>query len=1339
MKIERIEIAGFKSFADPVSLEFEGGATAIVGPNGCGKSNIADAVFWVLGELGAATIRARGKDLIFSGSGLRDPLGIAEVRMHLLGAPADLGGLAAWAPRPGAMRASPADSAAADGNGAVGNAVEDAVGNGPDLGTDGNGTPGNGAVPESPDDGTAPGADGHHPTGGTEGGRAVIVSRRVDRTGTSTYRIDGRRARRRDVQRLFAAAGLGPGSYALIEQGRANEVLTRRPEDLRILVEEAAGLGAYRLNRQESEANLRAAEKALERVRDRLAELDRSIRQARRDARAARRARKTGDRIALLRVAEQAARREALTARLREGRAPEIALEGERDRRAASLEVFDRFLSGLRAERDDNAEALREATRRLGDAHGDEARAEAVLTEGERSASGRAARRPRLAEEERELTARMETRKKEGARFTERAETFPALLERLGGELETRAADRDRLREEEREGAADAAAARRDRERLETSVASRQLAREHHEGQRERLAAARQELAGSARELEAQAAAAARQVEEAEAQEAEHLAEVECRRGESREAESARARAVAEQKDARRVETEARQELEGVRARLGSVRALVLSREQLGPTAARLLRLAPERDLPLLGAVGDGIEVETGFETAAERLVGVHRVRIARAADLFPVMESLGEGEAAPCEVLVSELVDAVRKASAGSADAVVEPESGAGAESDSDPGESGGPAPDAFETHVRAEDPVVRAAIPAAEVAPDLRAALDRFRERPGLYVTLAGETVSPPGVVRFGRGGPGEGFLAARREAAELEAEESRTDARRLAAAAALEVAAERAAAAETEREERREALAAAEAELGRRRLAAERARETGAEVARRRQQVAEETAAHAEEEQRNEAAADRAVEELRRDGEQREAAETRLAEAEARLTGVRERLETAERAWQEADRELARQTAVADEVRREESSREQQAEHDSRRLAQVAEERAALLAEDEEWNERKTAALEGRREAAARGREWEERERRLTEAGEALAARLREAEDALRVRRAELEAVEQRLTAARSEVGEATTLLRELETEFERAAARPLAEAAAALPAELTGRERDDLAAELREQEAVLARLGPVNEIAEARLKELEAERDGPASQLRDVEQGIEDGLKALERHDRDARRRFHEAFSAVDAGFDVAFRQLFGGGRAELRLTTPDPPKGAAADEAAEGAAETADSDPAGGSDASGGAADPAGESAEDRPDFRPGVEMRAQPPGKKLQSLRLLSGGEKAMTAIAFLIALFRYRPAPFCLLDEVDAPLDDANIARFSGLLAELKRDTQLVVITHNRQTMESCEHLYGVTMEEPGVSRLVSVEIGDEQIEGWLGEPGGEPAAAHAASPPPA
>ena len=1294
MRIERIELAGFKSFADPVVLEFQGGSTAIVGPNGCGKSNIADAVFWALGELGASTIRARGKDLIFSGSGLREPLGVAEVRMHLSGAPADLGGLG----RPRGLAGRPQTApAAADSADAADAAAE-----------------------EPPPDREAPagtnGADPSAPEEAPETGRSVTVSRRVDRTGTSTYRIDGRRARRRDVQRLFAAAGLGPGSYALIEQGRANDVITRRPEELRVLVEEAAGLGSYRLNRQESEANLRAAEKALERVRDRLAELDRAIRQAKRDARSAKRARKTGERIRLLRVAEQAARRAALSARIRQGSAPETALAGERDRRALSLGTFDRFLAGLRAERSELAESLRDATRRLGDARGEQARAEAVLTEGEHAAAGRAARLPRLAEEEREVEARREARREEHSRLAGRAGTFPDLLERLSSETAARAEGRDRLRREEREAESAVAAARHDRQRLEASASAKRLAGQHHDRQRERLSAARLELAGSTRELEARAVSAAKRAEDAAAEEERQAGEVDRCREAAETADRTLERAATERANARRQEAEARAALEAARARLASVRALVLSREQLGPTAARLLRLAPERGLPVLGAVGDAVEVEDGFESAAERVLAVHRVRVEKAEDLFPLLDSLDPDEAAPCEALVSELVLASEPAGApdGADDGAAE----AGADGTR------------LGAHVRAEAPEVRAAIPDAVVTPDLRTALARFRERPGLYVTRAGETVAPPGVVRFGRGGPGEGFLAARREAAECEEERRRAEAHWVAAEAALEVAVEAASAAETERDARREALAGAEAELGRRHLAAERAREDRAAVARRREQIRDETAAHAEEEQRNEEAAARSVEELARDREELEETGRRLAEGETRLAEVRRRLDAAERAWEEADRELARQTAVADEVRREESSRERAAADDSRRLARIGEEREALRAEDEEWKARREAALRGRRDAAARSREWQAEEARLTEAGDRRSARLGQAEDALRARRAELETVERRLTAARSEVGEAKTLLADLEAEFERTAGRPLADAAAELPADLAERERDEIAGELREQEDRLARLGPVNEIAEARLRELQAERDGPAAHLRDVEQGIGDGLEALERHDRDARRRFHRAFEAVDAGFDVAFRQLFGGGRAELHLTTPEPAAGGAA-------VGDGEERPAPGAGSANGNGAAAGDPAEPPPEFRPGVEMRAQPPGKKLQSLRLLSGGEKALTAIAFLIALFRYRPAPFCLLDEVDAPLDDANVQRFAGLLDELKQDTQLVVITHNRQTMESCEHLYGVTMEEPGVSRLVSVEIGDEQIEGWLGDRGGDAAADRALSPP--
>ncbi len=268
-------------------------------------------------------------------------------------------------------------------------------------------------------------------------------------------------------------------------------------------------------------------------------------------------------------------------------------------------------------------------------------------------------------------------------------------------------------------------------------------------------------------------------------------------------------------------------------------------------------------------------------------------------------------------------------------------------------------------------------------------------------------------------------------------------------------------------------------------------------------------------------------------------------------------------------------------------------------------------------------------------------------------------------------------------------------------------------------------------MRQVQERIEKLGPVNEIAEARLRELEAERSEPESHLRDVEQGIADGLSAIRRQDGEARRIFREGLEAVSSGFDAAFRQLFGGGRAELRLVEmKDSAKEEnLGDDSLKEAVSAVSGDSRDPMDVAGAGEMAAGVDtrngngaflAPEMPvDAHFGIEIAAQPPGKKLRSVRLLSGGEKAMTAIAFLIALFRYRPAPFCLLDEVDAPLDDANVQRFASMLGELKRDTQLVVITHNRLTIEACEHLYGVTMEEPGVSRLISVQIGD--VDSWI------------------
>lgn len=1315
MRIERLEIAGFKSFAEPVTLEFGQGATAVVGPNGCGKSNIADAVFWVLGELGAGTIRARGKELIFSGSALREPLGVAEVRLHVSGVRVS---------RPGQSRNGVAGngSGAPSGNGAL---VEPAAPSG---------TPGNGAAPPDPLPPAVSAARGpeREVLEREVLEREVVVSRRVDASGQSVYEMDGRRCTRRDIRRLFAGTGLGPGSYALIEQGRANEVLSRKPADLRLLVEEAVGLGAYRLNRRESEANLRAAEKALERVRERLAELERHIRVARRDSRTASRVREASDQARLLGVAAKAARREELLSRIRQNAVPEEVLGAERVRRSRSLESFERFVEAIREQVAGTEIELREATREIGDLGARRARAAALLDEGARSAEVRATQVSRLDTEAATLGARLADLESEREESERRAGEFPERLADLAEAAAGRAAARDRALAEEREAHSLLWELRREVDRLRASVRSFRMSREQYAVRRERLSATGLGLSGSRRELDARLGHATRTLSEAlsrvRAQDAE-AAEMRARL----EATEASWRSAAADAEAAGDEEERAAKDQAARSdRHRSLKALVASRNQLGEGAAKLAGAAQRLGLTPGRALGELVEVDPGYELAAERLLGVHRIRIDRVADLSELVAELGGRDAGPSEVLVSELLEACaspeRPATVGD---------------------------DRLSDHLRPADPALDPAIPDAVVTADLAEALAAFVETPRLYVTRDGASVAPPGVVRFGRGGPGEGFLRTRRELAELE-DGVRKGTRRLARLARASIACrEKAEAARRAAEDLREALARAENLAHRLRFEADRHGETVEDVRTRIEELEAEVSRHAEERESNEKADARAAELLARDETRLREASRELGEREAAHTALKRELEAREGQWRGADRELARQQAVSDEVVGRARDLERQVGEDRQRLERIRAERVAARREEKEWLRRRESAVREQESAGTAVRDSEAREQALTGVAASLRARLEEAAEALRRRGAEIRDLEERLHEVRSGTQEARGLLRELEGEFERASGRSLAEAAASLPASLHGRSREEIAEEVRQVEERIERLGPVNEIAEVRLRELEAERGEPELHLRDVEQGISDGLAAIRRQDREARRVFKEGFEAVSAGFDEAFRQLFGGGRAELRLVeTPGPSgpheSGDAAADAGPGADRSPERPRAAGS-GSGDRAATNGEMHGDLPDrdadtnsLAPempvdaqfGVEIAAQPPGKKLQSVRLLSGGEKAMTAIAFLIALFRYRPAPFCLLDEVDAPLDDANVQRFASMLGELKRDTQLVVITHNRLTMEACEHLYGVTMEEPGVSRLISVQIGAD-IENWIAAaPGAETVGGAAAMP---
>ena len=1302
MRIERLEIAGFKSFAEPVTLEFGQGATAVVGPNGCGKSNIADAVFWVLGELGASAIRARGKELIFSGSALREPLGVAEVRLHVSG-----------------VRSSRPEESQ---NGAAANGAELAAANGASPGTPGNGA----AAAPAPEDGLA--------TGGFR--RDVVVGRRVDASGQSVYEMDGRRCTRRDIRRLFAGTGLGPGSYALIEQGRANEVLSRKPADLRLLVDEAVGLGAYRLNRRESEANLRAAEKALGRVRERLRELDRFIRVARRDSRTATRVREASDHARLLGVAEKAVRREELLSAIRENTAPEDALSAERARRSRSLQAFERFVEALREQVTGTEFELREATREIGDLGVRRARALSLLDEGARAAEVRASQASRLDTEATTLGARLDDLETERQESERRAGEFPDRLAELTEAAAARAAARDRALAEEREAHSRLWEQRREVDRLRASVRSFRMSRDQYATRRERLSATGLGLSGSRRELAARLDHATEGLSGARSRVRAQEDEITGLRGRLETAETARRSAAAVAEAARDEEALAEKEQVALADRQRSLEALVASRNQLGESASKVVEAAERRGLAPGGALGELVEVDPGYELAAERLLGVHRIRIDRVADVSELVEELGGQEAGPSEVLVSELLEACG--------------------SRKRPAQGG---VDRLSDHLKPVDPALDRVVPDAVVTADLAEALRAFLKTPGTYVTRDGASVTPPGVVRFGRGGPGEGFLSTRREVAELESrkrEGTRQSARLTRASAGAREAAERARSAV---EDLRQTLVRAENLAHRLQLEADRHEETVEDVSKRIEELEAEVSRHTEEQEGNEKADARAAALLARDEARLQEASRELAGQDAAHAALRRELEAREGQWRGADRELARQNAVADEVAARARALERQVRDDSQRLDRIRAERAAAGREEEEWLTRQAAALRERQSAEAAIQDLEAREGTLTGVGADLRTRLEGAVEAARTRTGEIRDLEENLHEIRSGTQEAQGLLRELEGEFQRATGRSLADAAASLPASLRGWSREDLAEETRQVQDRIQSLGPVNEIAEARLRELQAERREPESHLQDVEQGIADGLAAIRRQDHEARRIFRDGFEAVSAGFDEAFRQLFGGGRAELRLVAaprpPDPhepadtvngtgqgahPSGEGPDAPASGSSGNGVGQTTAAGTCEGAEAwnpDPGSLAPEMPVDAQFGVEIAAQPPGKKLQSVRLLSGGEKAMTAIAFLIALFRYRPAPFCLLDEVDAPLDDANVRRFATMLDELKRDTQLVVITHNRLTMEACEHLYGVTMEEPGVSRLISMEIGAD-VDDWIAAAAG-PDSAEGAAPLPA
>ena len=1264
MRLQRLEIAGFKSFSDRAELAFDQGVTAIVGPNGCGKSNVADAILWVLGEQSAKSLRGdRMEDVIFNGSDARKPTGAAEVRLLLGGVTLPKG------KKPGN----------GDGNGTGG---------------------GDGARDASAD----PPSEVQLELSDAEIAREVEVTRRLYRSGESEYLINGEICRLRDVHDLLMDTGLGAKAYAIIEQGKIGQILSSKPTDRRQLIEEAAGITKYKARRRAAELKLEASQQNLTRIDDIVFEVEKQRNALKRQAARARRYRRLRDE---LRRWEKLvfARRYRQLAQTIEATHEQLRARREEERQALEhLSAVEADLARLRAalgEAESGASAARER------AHAREMdidRRENQIALNRQQIEAIEARAVERDQEIRDLESRREPLSL--AMAEARAGAERAASERVAAEAalrsDTEAYDQARARLDGLE--ADVETGRQDVFTAINAATALGHAIEHATQARARVLDALSRLQVEASDL-------AVELEHVQADRAAAAASL--RRAHDDLEETGRARAARESELASaRIEHEWRvremrgreQDLAGGRARLRSLEELDAGRAEYGE-AARLVLQTPA--IAHHGSVADFLEVDGRFERAIEACLGdlLEHVVVDDYAQASAGLDFVRAQAAGRCGFLV--------------ASQTLGPSNVRGSTSSPRPveGRTFGPTPSAparpdgltsIHDVLRIAGPfadVIRGVIADAWIAESRATAKQAAREG-RTVVTLDGEVFRGDAVVQGGAAGEARGILATKREIKELRERLERDE-------AALSVLAGEIAQLESAIREADQSVAALVAEqhaqekaivgfdLQVARAAEEQQRiDRKSDLLRTEIRGAEEERASLEQ---REAEARESI--ARREDEQR-LAESRLADAQRRLSDAREVVEALGRrvgetkatcaALTERASALAGEVARLDETSRELEARlvtrgEEAAQARARReeLRQTVVEQERLLHDDRLALEQVNAEVQSADERmfALRG-EAEAQETRIRDARDRV-EQVREMANGLELARAKaendlahlatscLETLQASLDEVLQEIGTLEGAGEPVAVSSSAAGAdeeleEEAAEAGDAQPAEVVAQEAEtpaDPEAMIVALKDKIDRLGPVNMMAIEQFDELEQRHSFLTVQRKDLVESIAATGEAIRRIDETTKQRFREAFDIINGTFQTMFQTLFGGGTAGLSLL--------------------------------------------DETDLlESGIEIIAQPPGKRLQSVQLLSGGEKALTAIALMFALFRYKPGPFCVLDEIDAPLDDANIGRFLEMLREMQENTQFILITHNRKTMEIADRLYGVTMEEPGVSKLISVRL---------------------------
>ena len=1225
MRLSRLHIAGFKSFPDRAELGFDDGVTAIVGPNGCGKSNVVDAITWVLGEQSAKSLRGdRMEDVIFNGSDARKPTGAAEVRLKFTQVTQ-----APMAPMVAAVDLDPL------------------LDTGPLVARD------------------------------------VEIGRRLYRSGESEYLIDGEVCRLRDIHDLLMDSGLGVKAYAVIEQGKIGQILSSRPTERRMLIEEAAGVTKYKSRRRAAELKLEAAQQNLTRIDDIVFEVEKQRGALKRQAARARRYKALREELRRWEQLQFARRYaalgreiEAAERQLAEGRAREVGASA----RLAELEAESEAVRLGLTEAEALAAARREAVHQQQLEMG--RRQQQIEFDRQQSAeltrqAGDLASEVAALEARREPSTQALAAQQEAARQARAAleEGVTRQAEREAGYARAQADVQGVERESDQTRAAVLASG--------TTLAALRQARDNAAAVGDRVAAERERLDLEARELTAETERATRQLADAEQAIAGARAAHEALAGRRAAAEIDLTRQRADREQRAQEIAVLERELASKDARLRSLDELEASRATFGD-AARYLLSAAGPGLRQYGAVADHLGVEPSFERAVDALLGelLQHVLVDRIDDVGRALQLLTERNAGRCGFVVRD-------------------EIGADASPD---------APLVVPPGARALSSVVRAIGPhAAAVGRLIGRALiaDSFDAAQALARVVSvpvaartGEVFHGPWLVEGGSRQDVRGILESRAEVRALrdEVQARATDLRTrqadftefdpaiAAADAALAVLV-------ADMHQQEKDLVALAARVS-------QAAEEQGRISRRLEVVTTERGRTEEEQRAAEGRRDDAAAAIEAHEAGQRQAEGNLDSVLARLQAARDAADACLRLVNDSRADMAarveRMAALqADVARLEEAARE-------------LESRIAGRRSDADRIDQRRAELS---EAMSTG------SRRLDQdviTLDALQLELRGLEDRVTTLRDEFSSRDQAIRAARHaldairgevvqfEVGHARAVsdLTHLGTacvdavglsldDVVQEVARLDAEGAYTAPGRRAAAADEDEGVEAAEEPTTLVdagapdsperaiatvkaridRLGPVNMMAIEQFDELESRHTFLTTQRQDLLDSISQTGEAIRKIDKTTRERFAEAFESINRHFEKTFTTLFGGGRAGLVQI-------------------------------------------EQEHDQESGIDIIAQPPGKRLQNVQLLSGGEKALTAMALMFAIFKHRPSPFCLLDEIDAPLDDANISRFVEMLMGMQTHTQFILITHNRKTMEIANRLYGVTMEEPGVSKLISLQL---------------------------